>query len=255
MIKYGRVIADIKKSENGIFGATLSKVYFPDFNAEISAYTKNLSPQDVLVEVFCSLVGIQLGLPIPEPMIAASKDGKSLLFASSKIEFPDLTHKLDFDISNNVILTEQSVETLGFLLRWQFMSCAITFDEWIANPDRNMGNILWNGIDEFFLIDHNMAMRPKFTANEPIEPNQLMAAKLLINNDELSKQRLRQEISLIISNLNSYLPKGIATKLVCDYPVFSTLGIDKMVEFLENRIKYLSQISDQKIVLKQMSAI
>ena len=34
----------------------------------------------------------------------------------------------------------------------------IGFDEWIANGDRNLGNLLWDGEKDFYLIDHGLSM-------------------------------------------------------------------------------------------------
>lgn len=43
------------------------------------------------------------------------------------------------------------------------MHDAIAFDEWIANQDRHVGNILYDGGKEYMLIDNNLAMRPHFS--------------------------------------------------------------------------------------------
>lgn len=38
----------------------------------------------------------------------------------------------------------------------------IGFDEWIHNVDRNLQNLLWDGFDDFVLIDHglDLLLRP-----------------------------------------------------------------------------------------------
>ncbi|RAN81688.1 hypothetical protein B5P43_08090 [Bacillus sp. SRB_336] len=54
------------------------------------------------------------------------------------------------------------------LREWADLIPAACFDEWIANNDRHGGNILYDGKDTFWLIDHGMAIAAHLTADEAV---------------------------------------------------------------------------------------
>lgn len=251
MIKFGQIVNIIKPADNGIYGAQVCKVYIKELDYEVTAYTKQLSEQDLLVEIMAALIGRTIGLNIPEPIMAASIDQQEIHFGSVALQFPDLTHTIELQ-NGKPTNTPANMAMFKKLSEWQQMNHALTFDEWIANSDRNLGNVLYDGKDNFHLIDHNQAMRPAFTVDAPVN-NQLMNVKMLFTQDELSKQRLKNAIQVIVNEVNTGVPTHISSLLTKTYPSLKDDNLDNMVQFLENRLTHLFNISEQKILPRQMS--
>lgn len=126
------------------------------------AYIKVLGPRQLVNELVCSTLGRAVGLPIPEGFIVranatdlpesgilATHEGDALIFACADVGRPSLKRRL----------TESGVQFLTQLFTtWTQWDEAAVFDEWIANPDRHPGNLLVEGPDKVWLIDHSHAL-------------------------------------------------------------------------------------------------
>lgn len=251
VIKVARIVSVLGDADNGLFGAKRVKLLFEENNYEVSAYAKKLSDLDFLVEILTALMGIEIGLPIPEPVIAISENGREAWFASIDVKHPDLSKRLLIE-NNEITNTPKNKSILSKLANWMLITDAISFDEWIANGDRNIGNVLYDGQDQFYLIDHNMAMRLPFSPDAPIN-NMLLTIKLLFTDDELSKQRLKNTINHTITTLSPDIPQKIADNLLKQASNLDAEILINMVEFLKQRLQYLTAITDKKIATKQIS--
>lgn len=250
MIRTGRIVDFIGPAGNGIYGAQTVKIAFHDSRFEVSAYAKRLADLDFLVELMAALMGIEMGLPIPEPVAAVGEDNQ-VWFASVDMKFPDLSRFL-FVHNNQIPNTPQNSEIFRRLANWPAIQHAIGFDEWIANNDRNIGNILFDGSDRFYLIDHNLAMRPSFAPDAAIE-NALLNTKLAFTEDELSRHRLKHQIEALIEKFDPALPQTIADRLSAQIRKIDDALLKSMVEFLNQRLNHLSAIAHQKIATRQQS--
>lgn len=254
MIKTVRIVDVIRAAENSKYGAQLVKVTHPNTKYEITAYAKELTPLDFLVELMTTLLARDLGIPMPEPVIVFSKDGKKVLFGTIDVKYPDLSHRLA--IQNDMVLsTDENIATLKGLSEWGKMHDAIAFDEWIANQDRHVGNILYDGGKEYMLIDNNLAMRPHFSPLNPIANNQLLGLHLKFNVDEVSKQRVKSKISNLIDYFDNSLPQNISAKLKFQFNGISHNMLDQMVSFLDERLTKLSELTTNKIPVQQRSIL
>ncbi|ESS73981.1 hypothetical protein MGMO_8c01200 [Methyloglobulus morosus KoM1] len=251
MIRVARIVCVLGKADNGKFDAHRVKLVFHDSKYEVSAYAKKLRNQEFLVEILSALIGREIGLPIPEPIIAISLDGNEVLFASVDVEFPDLTRRLNVD-NNKLMDTPENSALLKKVSEWIHIYDAIGFDEWIANDDRNLGNILFDGKDKFFLIDHNQAMRLPFAPETPID-NKLLLIKLLFTQDEVGKQRIKNHISAMVDGIDPNLPESIVNRLLAQYPGLDRTILTSMVDFLHKRLGHIPEIANQKIITHQMS--
>lgn len=251
MIRIARIVSVLGKADNGIFNAHRVKLIFHDSKYEVSAYAKKLGDQDFLVEILSALIGREIGLPIPEPIIAISLDGNDVLFASVDVEYPDLTRRLSLD-NNKIMPTPENSALLKKVSEWIHIYDAIGFDEWIANGDRNLGNILFDGNDKFFLIDHNQAMRLPFAPETPIN-NQLLNIKLLFTQDEVGKQRIKSHISVMVDGIDPNLPESIVNRLLAQHTGLDRTILKSMVDFLHQRLQHLTEIANQKIIIRQLS--
>lgn len=121
----------------------------------VEAWVKVVPPRELLVECLCALLVRELGLDGPEPLIVLvpaplRPDGQSAVaFGSVAASFGALRPWL-------VQIGQPAVERL--LRAWPGLAAAACFDEWIGNNDRQAGNILFDGADGFWLIDHGQGV-------------------------------------------------------------------------------------------------
>lgn len=50
---------------------------------------------------------------------------------------------------------EHCKSLMDLVANWSKVSDTITFDDWVANQDRNLGNLVVAGVNDIFLIDHS----------------------------------------------------------------------------------------------------
>lgn len=147
---------------------------------EIAVIAKRLPLREISVEIVCAVVGRAAGLPIPEPVLLVD-DNKVWHYGSADTGHPNL--------AQFVMPTDTSV--LDELIKWPSLLQAACFDELIANPDRNDGNLLYDG-DGFFLIDHGMCIPHGMSAvdvSDDYHSNQLLGMHEALCKDELSIKR------------------------------------------------------------------
>lgn len=250
MIRTARIVNFLGDAGNGRFGAKRVTLAFAEHRYEITAYAKQLSELDFLVEIVSALMGREIGLPIPEPVIAT--DGKSYWFASVDLKYPDLGRSMA--IKDDALLdTPGNKAILQKLANWSEINYAIGFDEWIANGDRNVGNILLDSKGNFYLIDHNLAMRLPFSPESPIR-NALLNIKLMFTaDDEVGRQRIKNKIESMINAIDPSLPRNIADRLLVQFSQLDSEILLNMVDFLYQRLQYLTAITHQKIPTRQQS--
>lgn len=248
MVRIGRIINELEHSQHGQSKPIKVNLIFNHSVHPEQAYAKKLNAFDCLVEIVAALIGIDLGLPIAEPVLAFSLTGDDIWFASIDMRYPDLLHSLDIR-NNQIENTPQSLGVLKRLAEWRLVHEAIVFDEWIANGDRNMGNILYDGHNDFVLIDHNQAMRTPFYPAMPIN-NQLLKVKSLFTSDELSKQRLKAKLEHYILQIDPNITDRLFNELVTES---DEQLLSNMVEFLKKRLICLTGITLQKITTRQLS--
>jgi len=251
VVRIARIVEVIKPAAHGLFGAQIVKLAFPNKKFEVGAYAKHITDYELTVELLTALIGRQIGLPIPEPVIAISLDGSQTWFASVDIKAPNLSQKLNIT-NGNIQNTQGNALLLQELANWQQIDQSIGFDEWIANDDRNTENILHDG-KTFYLIDHNRAMRATFQPKDPISKNDLLNIKLLFHTDDISKQRMKNNIIRMHQEIHASLPKEIAQSITDEIPQLNSPAMINMVKFLTERLLYLTDLTNAKIQTKQVS--
>ena len=156
---------------------------------EVRLYIKRAPRDEVLAECLCAVLGSALHLPIPRAFLVLDPVGwlgGGVLIGSEDAGFPSLKHHLACQLA----------DLPAALATWPQLHTAALFDEWIANPDRNQGNLLWDAADQWLLIDHARALGawpPGSPVPAPTEPiaNQLAAVVTAIEGD-LGTPRLRK---------------------------------------------------------------
>ena len=147
----------------------------------------------LVAELLCAVVARALGLPAPEPFVVLVEPG---LLSSSVLLDPTMRHLCvgTRDIGGTTfaqLLLADSATAVQLIKNWSHLVPVTALDEWLANPDRNMGNILYVA-QTLHIIDHAEAfggsVRKLFPLAEITED--ALANKLaLVLNDPNANQR------------------------------------------------------------------
>ncbi|MFS1902353.1 HipA family kinase [Vibrio lentus] len=120
-----------------------------------AAFVKLIEPRAIFVECACAILGRTLGLPIPKPVIVlitsesldCFKEGQHVLaYGSEDVKHPSFLRMFTDDVDEAFKILAQHPKLLDVSL----------FDEWIANSDRNMANVLYGGGNDMYFIDHEL---------------------------------------------------------------------------------------------------
>lgn len=120
-------------------------------HGDVEAYIKKCRKQEaILVEIIVALIGRIYKLPIPRPIIVkvdvnhpeVNVSETTYLYGSEASASPNFSRFLrEYNEPEEIILNYKDLHKI------------LTFDELIANPDRNKDNILFDG-DKYEFIDH-----------------------------------------------------------------------------------------------------
>ena len=215
----------------------------------VEAYVKHLPPRAILVECVASLIGRCLSLSIPRPLLvkvhAAQLPGIDLthttggiLFGSEDAEYPSL---------QQVVKVKDIYEKL---LKWPAALEAGCFDEWIANPDRHHGNILYGGSNSFTLIDHSHAIATTQDSLKPVSQNTFLTLLAPPNNDELSRKRLLRKANQKLPDfLRLSLDEWEELTMANNYA--RPEHAKEIIKFLQDRLSVLSVLIGHQLGNKQ----
>lgn len=138
-----------------------------------NAFVKIIGAREVYVEVLCAILAKTLGYNVPEPYVVlipanalpdTSLPENVISFASIDAGHPSLKRRCNpgNDIMIRKLYESAEAHKIG------------AFDEWIANPDRHIGNILYDGGDSFWFIDHGLSLDPRLPANGFLSQNKIV---------------------------------------------------------------------------------
>lgn len=131
----------------------------PKGPVDIQVYLRACAPSPVVAELICSVTGLALGLPIPEPFVVQVAPGvlqgcavlnpahPHLVFASLNVGGQSFAQMLD----------HRSDTAQRMIRKWSHLMEATAFDEWMLNNDRNMGNLIY-AAQMLWMIDHAEAL-------------------------------------------------------------------------------------------------
>ena len=125
-------------------------------HSSVAVIYKKLPELELAAELFCAVLARELALPAPEPLLLFDPQSGEYLFGSVDLEYPNSLRKFNVDpTSPNAAAVEILFEAIS---TWSKAKEVAAFDEWIHNRDRNLGNLLYAGPDEFAIIDHGKAL-------------------------------------------------------------------------------------------------
>ena len=142
-------------------------------------FVKLIPPYQIVREVLCALIAQEVGLPVLRPGVVLLNDAP--FQTSERVAYGTLAtpeQSLLRSMHDDSVLRSQ-------LSRWPHLPLAIAFDEWIANSDRTVRNLLFRGASDFVLIDHGEAIPNGMPVGGAV-PNLLARlAYADVNRDEL----------------------------------------------------------------------
>lgn len=155
-------------------------------SGEARLYIKRAPNAEIVSECLCAVVGAELGLPIPRTFLvmdSANFLGGGILIGSEDEGMPSLKQYVE----------QQDPAVEEAIAKWQQLHEAALFDEWIANPDRNQGNLLWSGGEDWVLIDHALALWSSLASPNPRSEEHNGLAQVVVNLErDVGAARLRR---------------------------------------------------------------
>ncbi|MEM5314291.1 hypothetical protein [Paraburkholderia sp. JHI869] len=150
MIEEGVLIpATLRPVGQGLSGAKRGQVKISGISHKCVVKPESIG--GVVAECFAAAVGIHLGLPTLKPVIVRYPGKSEMWFGARDLQHPSLLTAMNVNDAAGVRRAALLLAT------WAQFGSTISFDELIANPDRNLQNLLWDGQD-FWLIDHARAL-------------------------------------------------------------------------------------------------
>ncbi|MFL1404217.1 HipA family kinase [Marinobacter sp. M1N3S26] len=168
----------------------ISEIWIADalsHEGDVRLYIKRATNPEILAECLSALLARQLDLPSPRVFVVADPerliDG-DLFVGSEDAGSPSIKQRLESG--------DPAVEKV--LRKWEKLHQLTLFDEWIANPDRNLGNLLWGGGDDWNLIDHAYSLWSAMDEPRPRHPVTNKFAEIVkAFEGDLGPARLRRE--------------------------------------------------------------
>jgi HipA-like kinase len=215
-----------------------------DTGDECLAYVKLIPDNQIISEVVCALVGIELGFKIPRPYLVSVEkkyipdptknweypSNHAIAFGSEASNFPDMLRFFNHDFGGFVEIFR----------KYGFFERITVFDTWIANVDRNPGNCLFDGIN-FQLIDHAHAFTgpnwgPQDLKFDKYVPNKLLDS--LVPTMDLTQKHNWKGLSETESKRYGRIKidelKNLIESILDDKIVSDSVGA-----FLNDRINYI----------------
>lgn len=218
----------------------------------VVAYVKPLPPKEIYIECVCAILGRALNLPMPRPLIIriapdlmeTLPTSYPLAFGSQDAGYPSFRRAFDLDQEEAIKRLKQFSKVLDVGV----------FDEWIANWDRNIGNILYDGGSEFLFIDHGLALSDELSPDQPAERNQVLST-VVSGVSEFERFKINREIKTDI--LPTY--QDISFIMLSDKTkasfYLSENEIIRVIEFLQARLTSITRLIALRLQLAQQEMV
>lgn len=190
-----------------------------------------------------------MGLPIPKPIIVKvtaesllddmPNGATSLAFGSLDAGYPSFRRHLNNPSSQAVLAEFNKSFDVG------------VFDEWIANADRNVGNILFDGGKSFFFIDHELSIPESMSFDEAASDNQLIRCLYSLKS-EFEKHKLKRDVQLNIAPLYSEIPFALLSEMTYATSYLEESVVIDIINFLNARISLLDKLMSSRLSINQM---
>ncbi|MFT4927514.1 MAG: hypothetical protein ACI8WB_003625 [Phenylobacterium sp.] len=214
------------------------------------AFVKQLDMRALYVECVCAVIGRTLNLPIPAPIIVRitnaamptiPANSSILAFGSEDAQHPSFRRFINRDSEEAMAQLKGFAKTLDVGV----------FDEWIANWDRNIGNILYDGKDEFYFIDHENAIPEGLNHTEPAAGNEILRC-LYSNLSEFEKHSASKKVAVQLMPNYEVIPFPLIAEKTFATAYLDETEILSIITFLSDRITAVNDLFDKRVDIKQV---
>lgn len=237
---------DSKRDELWQGDGYLDKAAAGDADADVPIYFRLAERHTLAAELVCAVMARALGLPTPQPYVLHIAPG---VLPGSRFADVAQTHLCvathDLGGQDFAQLLRQDTDFAKKLLReWALLVPTATFDEWVANLDRNFGNILFVA-QSLWLIDHAEAFggcnRPLFPLRGLTKTAFTNKLALLLGEGNPARRKARlveakQWLTLTAGSLNVEQLANHA------HPWQNPDEERELVDFLQNRLAITHQL-------------
>ena len=137
--------------------------------------------------MLCNLLAQMVGIPVPKPCVLDIRESE--LWGGGE---PFVSGTLYAGHSDLLQRTRESPTAVDRLVSWPSFLVSIAFDEWIANEDRTLSNLLFAGRREFLLIDHGEALPNRMVTGTKFRNG--LARHLIASERRTAPQSLAQRV-------------------------------------------------------------
>lgn len=241
-LKFGNLLPDPEPFfDDNINDTFIGMVDFGKNTEAVRAIVKFIgSHRELFVECACAILGRELGLPIPQPMLVkvshmvlpdkVRPQKNKIIFGSEYTNYPSLRQAL---LNREIALQQYKKFS-------QLIDIGV-FDEWIANGDRNPGNILYDGEDKLIFIDHGQALEQSLKFDELTSKNTALKYSTQYL-DELSKYRILKKVEQTYVPQYKKVPLPVISEKVYGTRYLDSEEITDIINFLSERLPVLSEL-------------
>jgi hypothetical protein len=228
------------------------------------AYVKLLGNKALANEIICTLLGQSADLPIP----------KGYLVHVSATDYPDSHFLKGNRIQETIAYGSESANAVSFTRhfklqgeedealaykelfpKWNGWRDTVTFDEWLANADRNPGNLLLGANKEIWLIDHTHAFKGPQWSRDGLTPGAYTVNRVAKHAERFLSRSEKNELGQYVHKLAEKL-RNLAIPEIIDRANAGELldpeDAAALKAFLTKRIDQLPGKISQHIDTKDM---
>lgn len=226
---------------------------------DIPLYFRMTDRFTVVAELACSAIAQALGLPTPQPYLLNIGVGT---LHESRFTTHDraMVTVATRDVGGGTfaqLLREDSDYAKHLLRMWSHLVAAVAFDEWLANTDRNFGNILFVA-RSLYLIDHAEAFggsaRQLFPLEELTEtPFSNNLAHILDSKDPVHLQAMLDQAREWLANTASALDLTTLGSTTDMHRWHSDSEEVELINFVRSRLLVTHKLLCQRLGYPQLT--
>lgn len=184
-VRLASVLVGAEEFNDGNLNNTFRGPVLTDDGEERLAFIKDLNLVQLCNELVVFCLARNANLPTPDcylglvrpgvlPISNAPQihDGCHLVLVSVDVKIPNMTYRWKGadDLGKRALVSE--------LAKWNDLGQLYAFDSWVANVDRNTGNLLFGGDNEYWIIDHGHCFTGPSWQPENLKPDRQYLNKL-----------------------------------------------------------------------------
>ncbi|MGB2680797.1 MAG: HipA family kinase [Candidatus Competibacter sp.] len=223
------------------------KTHVKTHDSIVVAYVKRISHRKLFVECVCSVLGRHLGLPIPKPLIIKITNENFKDIPISKYELAFGSEDAGYPSFRRYLKNNEAMKKLKNFSKTLDVG---VFDEWIANWDRNVGNILYDGSEKFSFIDHENAIDPTLKPGDPAKSNQIISA-LYVAQSEFEKHKINRDVQSTIISQYRLCSCSLLSEKTYASSYLDESQIISVIDFLVKRLDNLKNLFEDRLCIRQ----